>query len=84
MVGMNQQPVSINTYRQVLGKEAEIIGSNDHHLDELHLLVDMARRNILDTSRVVSQIIPLDAERINQRLDDLELFTSDVRTVIVP
>jgi propanol-preferring alcohol dehydrogenase len=84
MVGMNQQPISINTYRQVLGKEAEIIGSNDHHLDELHLLVDMARRNILDTSRVVSQVIPLDADKINQRLDDLENFTNDVRAVIVP
>ena len=84
MVGMNQQPISINTYRQVLGKEAEIIGSNDHHLDELHLLVDMARRKILDTSRVVSQILPLDADKINQRLDDLDLFTDDVRAVIVP
>jgi propanol-preferring alcohol dehydrogenase len=84
MVGMNQQPISINTYLQVLGKEAEIIGSNDHHLEELHVLVDFARRKILDTSRVVSQVIPLDAERINQRLDDLENFTKDVRAVIVP
>jgi 2-desacetyl-2-hydroxyethyl bacteriochlorophyllide A dehydrogenase len=84
MVGMNQQPISINTYLQVLGKEAEIIGSNDHHLEELPVLVDLARRKILDTSRVVSQVIPLDAERINQRLDDLENFTKDVRAIIVP
>ncbi len=84
MVGLNQQPISINTYMQVLGKEAEIIGSNDHLLQELPLLVDMARRKILDTSHVVSQVIPLDADKINQRLDDLENFTSDVRVVIVP
>jgi len=84
MVGLNQQPISINTYAQVLGKEAEIIGSNDHHLSELHLLVDMTRRKILDLSRVVSQVIPLDATTINQRLDDLENFTNDVRAVIVP
>jgi threonine dehydrogenase-like Zn-dependent dehydrogenase len=84
MVGLNQQPIQINTYMQVLGKEAEIIGSNDHLLQELPLLVDMARRRILDTSRVVSQIIPLDADAINQRLDDLENYTSDVRAVIVP
>jgi len=84
MVGLNQQPIEINTYKQVLGKEAEIIGSNDHLLQELPLLVDMARRKILDTSRVVSQVIPLDAHKINQRLDDLELFTNDVRAVIVP
>jgi propanol-preferring alcohol dehydrogenase len=84
MVGLNQQPISINTYMQVLGKEAEIIGSNDHLLQELPILVDLARRKILDTSRVVSQVIPLDADRINKRLDELELFTSDVRAVIVP
>jgi len=84
MVGMNQQPIEINTYIQVLGKEAEIIGSNDHLLQELPLLVDMARRKILDTSRVVSQVIPLNADKINQRLDDLENFTNDVRVVIVP
>ena len=84
MVGMNQQPIEINTYMQVLGKEAEIIGSNDHLLQELPLLVDMARRKILDTSRVVSQVIPLNADKINQRLDDLENFTNDVRVVIVP
>jgi propanol-preferring alcohol dehydrogenase len=84
MVGMNQQPIEINTYRQVLGKEAEIIGSNDHLLQELPLLVDMARRKILDTSHVVSHVIPLEADKINQRLDDLENFTSDIRVVIVP
>ncbi len=84
MVGLSQQPISINTYAQILGKEAEIIGSNDHLLSELPLLVEWARRGVLDTSRVVSQIIPLDAEKINQRLDDLENFTDDVRAVIVP
>jgi len=84
LVGLNQQPISINTYMQVLGKEAEIIGSNDHLLQELPLLVDLARRKILDTSHVVSQTISLDADKINQRLDDLEKFTSDIRVVIVP
>ena len=36
--------------------------------------MDLARRKILDTSRVVSRVIPLDADKINQRLDDLEKF----------
>ncbi len=84
MVGLNQQPIAINTYAQLLGKEAEIIGSNDHLLSELPLLVEWARTGILDTSRVVSQVIPLNAEKINQRLDALETFTNDVRAVIVP
>lgn len=84
LVGLNQEPIAINTYTQVLGKEAEIIGSNDHLLSELPTLVDLACRKILDTSHVVSQVIPLDADKINQRLDELENFTSDVRAVIVP
>ena len=84
IVGLTNQQISIDTYSQLLGKEAEIIGSNDHLLQELPLLVDMARRKTLDTSRVVSQTIPLDADKINKRLDDLENYTSDVRAVIVP
>jgi len=84
LVGLNQHPIEINTYLQVLGKEAEIIGSNDHLLQELPILLELVRRNILDTSRVVSQRIPLDADMINQRLDDLENYTDDVRAVILP
>lgn len=84
IVGISKIPLEVNPYTTLIGYEAEVIGSNDHLLDELHLLMDMARKNVLDTSRVVSQVISLDAERINQRLDDLEQFTSDVRMVIVP
>ena len=84
IVGLSRDPLEVNPYATLIGHEAEIIGSNDHLLQELPLLVDMARRKILDTSRVVSQVLPLDAQRINQRLDDLEHFTSDVRAVIVP
>lgn len=84
LVGLNRQPIAVDTYAQVLGKEAEIIGSNDHLLSELPVLIDMARRKVLDTSRVVSQVIPLDADRINRRLDALGAYTSDVRAVIVP
>ncbi len=84
LVGLNQTPIEINSYKQVLGKEAEIIGSNDHLLQELPLLVDMARRGILDTTHVVSQVISLDESKINKRLDELENFASDIRAVIVP
>jgi 2-desacetyl-2-hydroxyethyl bacteriochlorophyllide A dehydrogenase len=84
IVGISRTPLEVNPYATLIGYEAEIIGSNDHLLQELPLLVDMARRNILDTSHVVSQTLPLDAGRINRRLDDLEQFTGDVRAVIVP
>ncbi len=84
IVGLSSQPIEVNTYTEILGNEVELIGSNDHHLAELPLLVDLARRKILDTSKIVTKTVPLDAEEINQVLDNLENFSSDVRTVIVP
>jgi propanol-preferring alcohol dehydrogenase len=84
IVGLSNQPLEIQTYTELLGNEVELIGSNDHHLQELPPLVDLARRKILDTSRIVTRTIPLDADAINPALDDLEKFGSDVRTVIVP
>jgi len=84
IAGISDLPLEIDTYRELLGNEAEIIGSNDHLLQELPLLVDMARRGVLDTSKIVTRVVPLDAEAINQTLDALEGFSGDVRTVIVP
>lgn len=84
IVGLSNKTLEIQTYTELLGNEVELIGSNDHHLQELPLLVDLARRKVLDTSKVVSKTIPLDADAINAALDELERYGSDVRTVIVP
>ena len=84
IVGLSNQLLEIDTYNELLGNEVELIGSNDHPLQELPLLVDMARRKILDTSRVATRTVPLDADAINATLDELENFGGDVRTVIVP
>jgi len=84
IVGISDQPVTFDSYRELLGPEAEIIGSNDHLLHELPLLIELARRGTLDLSQVVSRTIPLDAGAINAALDDLEHFSADLRTVIVP
>jgi 2-desacetyl-2-hydroxyethyl bacteriochlorophyllide A dehydrogenase len=84
IAGISDQPLEIDTYRELLGNEVEIIGSNDHLFQELPVLVELARRNVLDTSRVVTRVVPLDADAINQALDELEHFGSGVRSVIVP
>jgi 2-desacetyl-2-hydroxyethyl bacteriochlorophyllide A dehydrogenase len=84
LVGISDHPVEVDTYREVLGPEAEIIGSNDHLLQELPAVIEMARRGILDTSRVVTRTIPLEAAAINAALDDLERFQGGVRTVVQP
>lgn len=84
IVGLSKEHLEIDTYNELLGNEVELIGSNDHHLQELPLLVELARKKVLDTSRIVTKTIPLDAKAVNQALDDLEKFGSEVRTVIVP
>jgi propanol-preferring alcohol dehydrogenase len=84
IVGLSNRPLEIQTYTELLGNEVELIGSNDHHLQELPILIDLARRKVLDVSRIVTRTIPLDADAINKALDDLERFGGDVRTVVVP
>lgn len=84
IAGISAKPLEIDTYRELIGNEVEIIGSNDHLYQELPLVVEIARRKVLDTARVVTRTIPLDAGQINQALDELEKFGDDVRTVIVP
>ena len=85
IVGLSDQPMQIDTYRELLGPEAELIGSNDHLLSELPLLIELARRGDLDLSDTVSRTVPLEAASINTVLDELESFSSrGIRTVIVP
>ena len=84
LVGIGGKPLEIDTYHELLGPEAELIGSNDHLLAELPLLVELARRGQLLLSNVVTRTVPLEAGAINRALDDLERFGDDVRTVVVP
>ena len=84
LVGLSDKTLEINSYKELLGNENEVIGSNDHRLQELPTLVEFARKKILDVSNIVSRTIPLDADAINAALDNLESFGSEVRTVIVP
>ena len=82
IVGISDQPVTLDTYRELLGKEAELIGANDHLLSELPTVIEMARRGVLDTTRVVTRTIPLDPAAINAALDGLERGGQGIRTVI--
>jgi D-arabinose 1-dehydrogenase-like Zn-dependent alcohol dehydrogenase len=84
IVGISDRSLELDTYHELLGPEAELIGSNDHLLQELPLLVELARRGVLDLSSVVTRTIPLEATAINAVLDDLENFGAAIRTVVVP
>ena len=68
----------------MIGPEAELIGSNDHHLDEISELIDLAVAGRLVLGDVVTETVPLDAAAVNASMDRLERFGSGVRTVIAP
>jgi propanol-preferring alcohol dehydrogenase len=84
VVGIASEPLQIDTYGELLGREAEIIGAADHLLQELPLLIEYVRRGVLDLSHVVTNTVPLDADAINAAMDELEEFGGGVRTVIIP
>ena len=83
LVGLAGDPLCIDTYGQILGKEAEILGCSDHLRSELPILLEYARQQRLDFSRVVEQTITLEAQAINNTMDALEAFHAPFRTVIV-
>jgi propanol-preferring alcohol dehydrogenase len=84
LVGLTDVPFQLNAYRDVILKEAQVVGCSDHLLQELPLLIRLVRRGTLDLSSVITRTVGLDAGAINTTLDAMEEFGSDVRTVIVP
>lgn len=84
IAGLSRTPMELDTYRELLGPETELIGSNDHLLAELPLLLELARRKALDLTDVVVRSVPLEADAVNGVLDALDAYTAPLRTVIVP
>lgn len=84
LVGITDKPLEIDTYQELLGKEAAVVGCSDHLLQEFPLLIEYARRGMLDLSEIVTRTIPLDVDLINETLDTLEKFGGATRTVITP
>lgn len=84
VAGVTRAAAEIDSYRDLLGPEAELIGSNDHLLSELTELISLAQRKALDLSDVVVRSVPLEAGVVNAVLDELEGHRAPLRTVIVP
>jgi propanol-preferring alcohol dehydrogenase len=82
IVGIGSEPLALDTYREILGGEAELIGSNDHLRSELDTVIEMAQRGRLDTTRVVTRTVGLEAGAVNDALDGLERGAAGIRTVI--
>lgn len=82
IVAINLRELAIDPYRDVLAQERHIIGVADHTREELVELLELARRGAIDTSRVITRRVALDAAAINTVLDDLDQGTKHLRTVI--
>ncbi len=84
LVGITQESFAVDSYRELIGREAEIIGGSDHLRSELPVLLDMAARGALDLASVVTATVPLEAAAINAVMEELEQNRAPARTVIVP
>ncbi len=84
LAGITREAFAVDSYAQVIGREAEITGVSDHLRSELVTLMEFTRQGLLDLKSVIAEHVPLDADAINSRLDALAQFHGQTRSVIVP
>ena len=84
IAGISSQPVPVDTYRDLIGREAAVIGVSDHRLTELTDLLGMVAEGSFDPGALVTGSVPLDAAAINRTLDELDRGSAGIRTVIMP
>jgi propanol-preferring alcohol dehydrogenase len=84
VVAITDRLFPVNTYRDLIGREASIVGVSDHLLSELPVLIGYAAKGLLDLSHVVSRSVPLEAASVNCVLDELDAHRAAVRSVIEP
>lgn len=79
LVALSTSGFAFNPYRDLVGREARIIGCSDHLRSELDELLTME----LDLGEAVTRTVPFDARAINAVLDELDAGTTPhFRTVI--
>ena len=84
LAGLTPERLSVSPYRDLLGREAEIIGVSDHLASEIFELMQFVERGELDLGEAVTRVVPLEAAAIDGVLDSLDAFGDGVRCVIRP
>lgn len=84
IAGITPDRFSIHPYKDLINREAEIIGVSDHLAQEIPLMLSWAQEGKLSLKDIITKRVPLDPNEINGVLDQLESFGGDVRTVIMP
>src|SRR5437762_8073244 len=84
LVGLTAESMSVFPYKELINKEAEIIGVSDHLATELPALIEFARSGKLQFPPETLRVVDLDAAQINAALNALQDSIDHVRTVIGP
>jgi propanol-preferring alcohol dehydrogenase len=82
VAGISREYAEIDTYRQLVGKEAELMGVSDHLLSEVKELISLSDRLRFD--HIITARIPLDEKPINDALMRIGNYGDGIRTVIEP
>ena len=83
-VGLTHESFSLDSFDDLVLREAEVIGAADHLGSEIDELIEMVDSGAIDLSEVVTATVPLEATAINETLDRLQAFEGGLRTVIKP
>jgi len=81
-VGLTDQEFGLDPYRDLIRREASILGAADHLASEIDELLAWAAQGIIDIDPLITRRIPFDIDQVNDALDRLENFGDDIRTVI--
>ena len=82
LVGLTAESMSILPYTELINKEVEIIGVSDHLAAELPTLIEFARSGKLCFPSDALRFVDLDAEQINESLDEFQSSIDHIRTII--
>lgn len=80
LAGISDRPFEVRSYKQLIGKEARIVGVSDHLAAEIPLLIDLVESGTLEMEHI--EAVAFDAASVNRVLDHLEQFSAPVRSFI--
>lgn len=84
VVGIADRTLELDTYRELLAKEAELIGCSDHLLEELPTVLRYVETGALNLGPVITQSVSLEAEAVNRVFANLYAYGPGIRSVIIP
>jgi propanol-preferring alcohol dehydrogenase len=83
IAGIGARALTLDPYRDLVGREVEVMGCNDHTLEEVRELIRLAADGRVTLSSAITARLPLEAAAINDVLDQLAAFEAGVRAVVL-